>query len=203
MKTLFLIAVSLMIAGCDAGKGTDKAPAKQAAAEKEMQRQQEQQAREAEAAKQRDEGRAQAKASFNQAFSYLGSAKAATAKEAKEKLLHNAEIEFTNAISKDANYVEAYFNRGVVYMALGKMNKAEEDLKKAIAIDAKNADAHYNLACLYSLTNRLDLAADSLDAALQNGFKNIDSLRSDSDLDALRKTREFRKVLDRNKIFIN
>ena len=144
----------------------------------------------------------EAKAHFSQAFSYLGAAKAATVKEEKERLLLNAETELSNALSKKDDYAEALMNRGVVYIALGKFNKAEEDLKKAVSIEPANAGIHYNLSCVYALTNKLDLAIDSLDAALKNGFNNADRLRSDPDLQSLRKTKQFRQTLEKHKIFI-
>ena len=46
-----------------------------------------------------------------------------------------------------------------------------------------------------------DLAADSLNAALQNGFASIDSLRDDPDLSGLRKTKEFRQVLEKKNLY--
>ncbi len=141
------------------------------------------------------------KAHFNQAFSYIGSAKAAN-NEQKEKLFLNAEKEFSNILLKNPNHVEALLNRGVIYMALGKLNKAEEDLKKASGLDPKNASANYNLACLYSVTNKIDLAADALDNALQNGFNDYDRLRNDPDLNNIRKVKDFQRILEKNKIFI-
>jgi tetratricopeptide (TPR) repeat protein len=144
-----------------------------------------------------------AKAYLNQAFSYITSANIASSGADKEKLLKNAETELSNAINVDGNYFAAYLNRGVVLMALGKLNKAEDDLKKAQTLDPKSPDAYFNLACLYSVTNKLDLSADALDSALKNGFNNVDRLRSDPDLNQLRQTKDFKKILEKYKFFIN
>ena len=85
-----------------------------------------------------------------------------------------------------------------------KYNKAEVDLKKAAELKPKDPIIHYNLAALYSLQNKLDLALDELDKALENGFDNYDALKSSGDhvLKNLRKDPEFRKVLEKHKVFI-
>jgi hypothetical protein len=119
----------------------------------------------------------------------------------------NALLEFSNALKLYPNYAEAYSNRGVAYMQQKKYNKAEEDLKKAAALKPKDPIIHYNLAALYSLQNKLDLALDELDEALEYGFNNYDALRptgakSDPDLKNLRHNPEFKKVLEKHKVFI-
>ena len=88
-------------------------------------------------------------------------------------------------------------------MAMGKTNKAEDDLKKAQSLNPKSPDAYFNLACLYSVTNRMDLSADALDSALKNGFNNVDRLRNDPDLNNIRKTKEFKKIVEKYKFFIS
>ena len=193
MKKAYLPLFVLMLAGCDVVKLPEQLASKPVAPIA---------AAPADAKSNDGQTDVKARAHVNQAFSYIGSSKAATTKDAKEKLLLNAEIELNQALENNPNLVDAWLNRGVVFMALGKLNKAEEDLKKAISIDGKSSAAHYNLACLYSVMNKQDLAADSLNAALQNGFSSIDSLRDDPDLSGLRKTKEFRHVLEKNKIFI-
>lgn len=144
----------------------------------------------------------EAKAHLNQAFSYLGSAKATSKGDARDKLLESAEIELDAALKENPLYLDALLNRGVVYMAQGKLNKAEADLVAVTKVDPKSAAAHYNLACVYALTKKIDLASDSLSLALQNGFSDLERLRKDSDLDNLRTTVNFQKILENNRIFI-
>jgi len=145
---------------------------------------------------------AEARANLNQAFSYIGSAKVAPNKAARDELLSNAEVELSAALVKKPDYVEALSNRGVIYLTLGKLNKAEEDLKRAVQINPAHADSLYNLACLYSLTKKLDLAADALSQSLSNGFNDTERLRNDPDLNSLRSTKQFSEILEKNKIFI-
>lgn len=114
----------------------------------------------------------------------------------------NAIREFTLAIEKYPNYDVAYSNRAVAYMHQKKFNKALDDLKRAEQINPNNPTVHYNYVALYSLQKQLDRALDHLDRALQLGFNNYDALRTDPDLDNVRKHPEFRKILEKHKVFI-
>ncbi|NWF98600.1 MAG: tetratricopeptide repeat protein [Nitrospirae bacterium] len=114
----------------------------------------------------------------------------------------NAIKEFTVAIQKYPNYDVAYSNRAVAYMQQSKFNKALDDLKKAEEINPNNPTVHYNFVALYSLQKQLDRALDSLDRALELGFNNYDALRTDTDLNNVRKHPEFRKILEKHKVFI-
>lgn len=114
----------------------------------------------------------------------------------------NAIKEFTLAIQKHPPYDVAYSNRAVAYMQQKKFNKALDDLKEAEKINPKNATVHYNFVALYSLQNQLDRSLDSLDRCLELGFNNYDALRTDPDLNNVRKHPEFRKILEKHKVFI-
>jgi tetratricopeptide (TPR) repeat protein len=114
----------------------------------------------------------------------------------------NAIKEFTVAIQKHPTYDVAYSNRAVAYMQQQKFNKAADDLKKGVEINPNNATLHYNLVALYSLQNHIDRALDSLDRSLELGFNNYDALRTDPDLNNVRKHPEFRKICEKYKVFI-
>lgn len=139
--------------------------------------------------------------SFKTALAYINSAHQVANLPDREKLLSNARVELTNAVTKNQNYLEAVYFRGVVNLMLGKLDEGEADLQRAIEINPKTAEAHYNLACLYSVRNNTELALMSLDNALKNGFKDTDYLFHDPDLAFLRNVKEFNEVLAKNKIF--
>lgn len=120
----------------------------------------------------------------------------------KMKDFENAIIEYTRAIELLPNYAVAYANRGVAYMQQQKLNKASDDLRKAADLAPGDKSIHYNLTALYCLQGAKDRAFDSLDKALELGFNNYDALRSDPDLSLIREDPEFRKTLERHKIFI-
>ena len=120
----------------------------------------------------------------------------------KSRDYDNAIKEFTVAIQKYPAYDVAYSNRAVAYMQQKKFNKAMDDLKKAEEINPNNSTVQYNFVALYSLEHQLDRALDSLDRSLELGFNNYDALRSDPDLYNVRKHPEFRKILEKHKVFI-
>jgi Flp pilus assembly protein TadD len=120
----------------------------------------------------------------------------------KMKDYDNAIIEFTRATDLIPNYAVAYSNRGVAYMQQRKFNKAMDDLSKAVGLTPGDKSIHYNLTALYCLQGAKDRAFDSLDKALELGFNNYDALRNDPDLDGIRDEVEFRKILEKHKVFI-
>jgi Flp pilus assembly protein TadD len=142
------------------------------------------------------------KSHIKQGLSYVSTAKNAHNKALFDENIDNALKEFSTAIEKAPNYAEAYSNRGVAYMQQRKFNKALEDLKKAKELKSDSPSIRYNLACLYSLKGDVDFGLDELDAALTNGFSDYDSLRLDPDLKNLRRHPEFKKVLEKHKVFI-
>ncbi len=113
----------------------------------------------------------------------------------------NAVLEFEQSISIRPTS-KAYANMGVSYMKMGKNNKALNALKAAVGIDSCDAFAQYNLAALYSVMDQTDLGIDALDRALQCGFNNYDAIRFDADLNNLRGVPEFRKMLEKHKVFL-
>lgn len=147
----------------------------------------------------------EAKQHLQQGMIYVSLAKANP--KTKDENYNNALLEFSNAIKIYPKYAEAYSDRGVIYMQQKKYNKAEEDLKKAAELKPKDPIILYNLVALYSLEKKNDLALDYLDKALENGFNNFDALKpkgkqSDPDLANLRKDPDFKKVLEKHKVFI-
>lgn len=144
----------------------------------------------------------EARAHIKQGMSYVSVAKNANSPGIFNENIENAINEFSNAIKKDPNYAEAYSNRGVAYMMQKKYNKALDDLKKAKDLKPDSANIRYNLASCYSLMGSVDYGLDELDAALARGFNSYDSLKKDPDIANLRKHKEFRKILEKHKVFI-
>ena len=137
-----------------------------------------------------------------------GMACVSTAKNAGSPAIFNENInnainEFSNAIKKDPTYATAYSNRAVAYMMQKKYNLALDDLKKAKELKPSDPAIRYNLASCHSLMGNVDLGFVELDAALANGFNDYDSLRKDPDIANLRKNPEWRKTLEKYKVFLN
>lgn len=142
------------------------------------------------------------KAHLKQGMSYVSIAKNATSKPIQNENINNAISEFSNAITKDPNYADAYSNRAGAYMLQHKNNKALDDLKKAKELKPESSSIRYNLACVHSIMGNIDYGMDELDAALGAGFNDYDMLRKDADINNLRKHKEFKKILEKHKVFI-
>lgn len=154
------------------------------------------------AAETKSEPSLEVRSHIKQAFAYISMAKNARDGNIRDENIDNALKEFSVAIQKDPNYAEAYSNRAVTYMQQKKFNKAEEDLRRAKELAPNSASVRYNYASLHSLKGDVDLALDEIDAALTKGFSDYDALRRDPDLENLRKHPEFRKILEKHKVFI-
>ena len=143
---------------------------------------------------------------LNQGLNFMTQAKANMKnKEVFDESIKNAIMEFSLAIgtsSGETQRAKAYEYRGTAYMIQKKYNKALEDIKKAAQIQPDSPSVYYNLTCLYSLTKDIDLSLDALDKALENGFSDYDTLRGDPDISNVRKSPEFREILEKHKVFI-
>jgi tetratricopeptide (TPR) repeat protein len=140
---------------------------------------------------------------LKQGMAYVSTAKNANSPAIFNENINNAITEFSNAIKKDPGYATAYSNRSVAYMMQKKYNLALDDLKKAKELKPNDPAIRYNLASCHSLMGNVDLGFVELDAALANGFNDYDSLRKDPDIANLRKNPEWRKTLEKYKVFLN
>jgi tetratricopeptide (TPR) repeat protein len=140
---------------------------------------------------------------LKQGMAYVSTAKNANSPGIFNENINNAINEFSNAIKKDPGYATAYSNRSVAYMMQKKYNLALDDLKKAKELKPSDPAIRYNLASCHSLMGNVDLGFVELDAALANGFNDYDSLRKDPDIANLRKHPDWRKTLEKYKVFLN
>jgi tetratricopeptide (TPR) repeat protein len=140
---------------------------------------------------------------LKQGMAYVSTAKNASSPAIFNENINNAINEFSNAIKKDPGYATAYSNRSVAYMMQKKYNLALDDLKKAKELKPNDPAIRYNLASCHSLMGNVDLGFVELDAALANGFNDYDSLRKDPDIANLRKNPDWRKTLEKYKVFLN
>ena len=108
------------------------------------------------------------KAHLKQGMSYVSIAKNATSKSVFNENLDNAIAEFSNAITKDPNYAEAYSNRAVAYMLQKKNNKALDDLKKAKEIKPDSATIRWAISAAGATGRNAPAAAPSSTSRSKN-----------------------------------
>ncbi|BDA41945.1 Protein MET1, chloroplastic [Coccomyxa sp. Obi] len=56
--------------------------------------------------------------------------------------------------------------------------------------------AQYNVACCYSAINQVDAGLEALESALSAGFEQYNKVRTDPNLETLRKSPKFKKLID-------
>lgn len=68
-------------------------------------------------------------------------------------------------------------------------------LKKIINLQPEKADAYYNLACIYAIQNQVTSATTYLKSAMEHGYNNMNQIRTDKDLENIRKTEYYQKMI--------
>jgi tetratricopeptide (TPR) repeat protein len=90
-------------------------------------------------------------------------------------------------------------SEGSNFLAKGNIKRALIFLEIAARADSTDPIAFYNLACCYSLSNKKKEALKNLsffaELALKKGYKNFSYIKTDKQLDPLRKEKEFRDIL--------
>jgi tetratricopeptide (TPR) repeat protein len=89
--------------------------------------------------------------------------------------------------------------RGVSLARLGQRDKAIADGEQALLLDTRPANL-YQVGCIYALTSKKEpqdrlRAFELLSYGLKGGF-GLDIVDSDSDLDPVRQTNEFRRLVE-------
>ena len=101
--------------------------------------------------------------------------------------------ERTLALQPDA--VESLNNLGNLYAAHYQDTQALALFRRLAAILPESPKIHYNLACLYARQGQPQDALGHLETAIQNGYDNWRQIVSDKDLENLRDTEYFKKII--------
>jgi adenylate cyclase len=80
-------------------------------------------------------------------------------------------------------------------VALGEYEQGLEWARQAIAIDPDEPLVLYNVACIQSLARKYEEALDSLEKAVKNGLNQKGWLEHDSNIDPLRTSPRFKKLI--------
>jgi len=103
-------------------------------------------------------------------------------------------------------YIEQPEDSGVLlklamhYVAIGDNEKALEALYKLIKLKPDNPDLYYNVACIYARQGKLEEAIKWLKMSLNKGFRNWDLLRNDMDLENIRNSSFYQKLMIKENI---
>ncbi len=101
------------------------------------------------------------------------------------------------AIRLDPKSVVAFYNRGDAWKQKKEYDKAVKDLDEVIRLNPKFLSAHYNKACCLALQGKADPALDALEKALEIGYPNFGHIKTDADLNSIRKNERFVELLEK------
>ena len=79
---------------------------------------------------------------------------------------------YTKAIEADPAYIEAYLNRGVTYLNMGKKEAALHDFNTAIKLNPKEDSAYYWKGLVLAKIGKNGAARDNLNKAIALNNKN-------------------------------
>ncbi|MDR2039510.1 MAG: hypothetical protein LBQ60_16425 [Bacteroidales bacterium] len=94
-------------------------------------------------------------------------------------------------VFKDKDYKQG---EALLYEAIDLYSGlSENDQQKYQWVQAGN---YYNLACIYSLTKNKKKAMENFEKAVKHGYTNYSHIKSDTDLDYIRKEKRFVQLMD-------
>jgi tetratricopeptide (TPR) repeat protein len=76
-------------------------------------------------------------------------------------------IDFEEALSKDPNFYLAYYNRGIAYFYMDKLDLALNDFKRSTQINPKVSDAYINIGQIQHKISQYDSAIVSYNRAIE------------------------------------
>ncbi|HEX3001444.1 MAG TPA: tetratricopeptide repeat protein, partial [Methanoregula sp.] len=94
---------------------------------------------------------------------------------------------------------KALYKEAVLFSSKGEYAKAPEALSKLREIQPDNPDVYYNIACIYAKQNRPEESVNWLKTSLEKGFKDWKLIAGDHDLDNIRQTEGYRRLMMQKK----
>jgi tetratricopeptide (TPR) repeat protein len=84
----------------------------------------------------------------------------------------------------------------LAYTAKGDYHRALALYEKLLEAEPNSYIPYYNIACLYSLQNKVDESVEWLRKAINKGFNNWTLLKTDKDLENVRRSPKYQRLLD-------
>ncbi len=111
--------------------------------------------------------------------------------------IDNAIEQYKNALSIEPRSIEVFNKMAIAYASRGEYNLALSSLKEIIEFRPDNAAGYYNIACIYARQNKKDEAISWLKKAIDRGFNNWVLIRTDPDLENIRRTSYYKELVER------
>ncbi len=104
-------------------------------------------------------------------------------------------MNYEQALSTGAGSVSLLNRLAQAHAAQGYYARATGYLEKVRDLQPDNAEAHYNIACVLARQGKVNEALDSLELALKKGFSDRSLLITDPDLEPVRESGRFRRLV--------
>jgi Tfp pilus assembly protein PilF len=104
---------------------------------------------------------------------------------------------YEKSLSLQSNQVEILKKLSIIKAVRGEYDAAILFQKQLLEVQPENAEACYFIASVYARKNQVQLSIQWLKKAMDNGFHNPELLKTDENLNNIRKTKGFRKLVDR------
>ena len=140
------------------------------------------------------------KQQFEQSIQQAGQA----ARQVAEQTVHQFNYQFdynyqyahNDHDDEHGNEGAEWYDRATNHYQKGRYEKAGRAYENAAKFGHNRAVAYYNAGCSYALANKPDQAMTNLEAAFEEGFEDLDMYASDEDLNSLRDTQRFKKLME-------
>jgi tetratricopeptide (TPR) repeat protein len=109
---------------------------------------------------------------------------------------HQAIQQYKKALQLNKKYVPAINNLALVAAANQEYYKALTIFLDVLKYRPDDAQTHYNIACMYSRLKQVDESIAWLKKAIDKGYTNWESIKKDADLDNIRETSEYKKLIE-------
>ena len=90
-----------------------------------------------------------------------------------QKKYSEAAIEFRNALKKNPNFAEPYYQLGMIYLATGKMGDAGQAVLQAASLDSNNLEIQLNAGNFLLMRSRFEEARRKAESVLKREPGNI------------------------------
>jgi tetratricopeptide (TPR) repeat protein len=115
-----------------------------------------------------------------------------------EQIYFKFQVEFLGKFLKtNPNHLHALQDYGHALTHLGRHKEALEVDYKLTQLMPDDPIARYNLACDYSNLNMIEKSLEALEKAIKLGYNDFEFMKSDPDLENLRKDDRFYKLIEK------
>ncbi|MCD6353687.1 MAG: tetratricopeptide repeat protein [Proteobacteria bacterium] len=115
---------------------------------------------------------------------------------ARKGNLKGAVQHYKEAIRIEPDYAKAHYSLGVILKHEGRFNEAIKHLSETLRIDPDFSPlVYYKIAALYARQNKKEESIAWLRKAVEKGYKNWNYLRNDKDLENIRGSLYYKKLI--------